>query len=163
LRRTQCDMEHRSVLGDVDLLAREHSVAPSLDACRRGELDQQLHRLRGHRAFRPVEEKAAERYREFREPLRILDKGPAHVRRCAFGLVLAKLGELSVECSSFHGLPRRLSGGDTATIEPDEVTCHRVEPAMSVQPGPELGLAAIRLCLAAWKESLAGPDATWNL
>ena len=42
LRRAQRDVQHGPVLGDVDLLAREHRVAQLLDAGPPGERDQQL-------------------------------------------------------------------------------------------------------------------------
>jgi hypothetical protein len=48
-------VEHRPVLGDVDVLAREHRVAALGDARVRGELQQQRQRLVGDQVLRVVE------------------------------------------------------------------------------------------------------------
>ena len=51
----QRDVEHRSILGDVDVLAREHRVAALGDTRVRGESQQQRHRLVGDEVLGVVE------------------------------------------------------------------------------------------------------------
>ena len=41
-RRAQCDVHHRPVLGDVDVLTGEHRVATGLDASVDGQRQQRL-------------------------------------------------------------------------------------------------------------------------
>ena len=53
-RHAQCDVQHRAVLGDVDVLAAEHGVAALGDPARAGELHEQRHRLVRHPVLRPV-------------------------------------------------------------------------------------------------------------
>ena len=50
-RRAQRDVQHRAVLGDVDLLAAEHGVDALAQARLLGELQQQPHRLVGGSRF----------------------------------------------------------------------------------------------------------------
>ena len=61
VRRPQRDMQHGAVLGDVDLVAGEHRVAPAFDVGCLGQPSEQRHRFTRHRAFRPVEQEAAGR------------------------------------------------------------------------------------------------------
>ena len=53
-------MEHRALLGDVDLLAREHRVAQLLDPGPAGQRDQQRDRLGGEPVLRVVEVEVAD-------------------------------------------------------------------------------------------------------
>ena len=57
-RHPQRDVEHRAVLGDVDLLPGEHRVAPLRDARLFRERDEQPQRLVGDAVLRVVEEEA---------------------------------------------------------------------------------------------------------
>ena len=53
-RHAQRDVQHRAVLGDVDVLAAEHRVAALGDLACAGEPHEQRHRLVGHPVLRPV-------------------------------------------------------------------------------------------------------------
>src|SRR5256885_116081 len=58
--RAQRDVQHRAVLGDVDLLAPEHRVDPVAQPCPLGQLDEESERLRGDALLRVVEEESVE-------------------------------------------------------------------------------------------------------
>ena len=70
-RQPQRDVEHRAVLRDVDVLAREHRVAPLGHAPLLGEGDEQAHRLVGDAVLREVEEEAGRLAGEALRPARI--------------------------------------------------------------------------------------------
>ena len=57
-RGPQRDVQHRALLGDVDLLAAEHRVAPLGHAGVVGQREQQPQGLVGHAVLRVVEEQA---------------------------------------------------------------------------------------------------------
>ena len=57
-RHAQRDVQHRAVLGDVDVLAGEHRVAPRGDARLVRELEEQAQRLVGDAVLRVVEQEA---------------------------------------------------------------------------------------------------------
>ena len=53
-------MEDGSILGDVDLLSREHRVDPFREPHLLGELHEELHGPRGEPIFRVIEEQVVE-------------------------------------------------------------------------------------------------------
>ena len=57
-RHPQRDVQHRTALGDVDPLAREHRVAACSDPCFIRELDEQAHRFVRDPVLRVVEREA---------------------------------------------------------------------------------------------------------
>ena len=76
--RPQCDMQHGAVLGDVDLVAGEHGVAPALHVRRLGERCKQRHGFTRDRAFRPVEQEAAGAERQLGEAAGVFGEGRTH-------------------------------------------------------------------------------------
>ena len=70
-RHPQRDMEHRAVLGHVDVLAREHRVAPVGHTPLLGEGDEQAHRLVGDAVLGVVEEEAGRLAGEALGPARV--------------------------------------------------------------------------------------------
>jgi hypothetical protein len=70
-RRPQCGVQHRTPLGDVDLLAAEHRVPQRLHPGRHGQLAQQAQRLVGHELLGVVEEEVADAEAVPLDPLRV--------------------------------------------------------------------------------------------
>jgi hypothetical protein len=96
LRCPQGDVQHRAVLGDVDVLAAEHRVDAVPQPALLGQRDEEAHRLVGHPVLRVVEPDAG-RLRD--HPL------------AAAGVVgeeLAEVGLLDRGMVRLERLPRRL-------------------------------------------------------
>ena len=51
----QRGVQHRAILGDVDVLARQHGVSPLRHADLLGEVDQGIQDLAGHQVLRQVD------------------------------------------------------------------------------------------------------------
>ncbi len=75
------DVEDGAVLGAVDLLAREHPVAPVEHARLPGQIEEELHRLLGDAVLRVVDEHVGHLEREALEALRVGGEEIAHVHR----------------------------------------------------------------------------------
>ena len=141
----QRGVQHRAVLGDVDLLAGEHGVAPFLDAGGLGRCGKQFHRLLGDRAFRPVEQQIAVDKREFCEPARIVGESGAHIpgrfrlmifERCKPRLERTvchcRTPEISARhhsrafrnCERRRGFPIPASGSAAATLQAGPAAIH---------------------------------------
>src|SRR6266542_4594135 len=103
LRRAQRNVQHRAVLGDVDLLAGEHRVSALRDAALLCELDQQSDCLIGDSVLRVIEVDALGLEHESLAPLRVLREQVAQVD--AVDLVVVVLQRAPGGC-----LPQRCSG-----------------------------------------------------
>ncbi len=79
-RRAQRDVQHRAVLGDVDLLAAEHRVDPRAQPAFLGELDQQRERLVGDAVLRVVEVEARRLGRQALAALRVVGEELAQMQ-----------------------------------------------------------------------------------
>ena len=96
----QRDVQHRSVLGDVDALAAEHRVASPLDVACPGQRHQQRERLVGRAVFRIIDQQVlAEPRRQLRKTVGVFGEQLAHLRRLqrggmgSEGFPLGQLGE----------------------------------------------------------------------
>ena len=87
LRRAQRHVQHRAVLGDVDLLAAEHRVDPLAQARLLGQLQQQLQRLVGDAVLRVVEIDARGLERQALAARRVVGEQSAQMQRLHFAMV----------------------------------------------------------------------------
>ena len=88
LRHPQRHVEDGPVLGDVDVLAAEHRVAPLGDAASAGELDEQPERLVGDAVLRIVQEETGALGDQPLAAIRILGEEVAQVPLPDLGVVL---------------------------------------------------------------------------
>ena len=93
------DMQHRAVLGDVDLLAREHHRAAALDIGRAGEVEQRDDGFGVDAVLGIVEQHAVGRQRQALEALRIGREHLAH-RLCLDAVLVATQGGKGVRDGS---------------------------------------------------------------
>jgi hypothetical protein len=82
------DVQHRALLGDVDLVAGEHPVALLLHPLLTGKRKEKPQRLGGDSMFRIVDEQIGEPLREAIEALRILREERAHLHIAHLFVVL---------------------------------------------------------------------------
>ena len=78
-RQPQRGVQHRAVLGGVDVHAGEHRVAALLEAGGAGQIDQQLQRLAGDPVLAVVDVEVADRQRQFGTPVGVLVEELAEV------------------------------------------------------------------------------------
>ncbi len=112
LGRSQRDMQNGTILGGVDLLAREHGLAALPQVGLLGKLEQEVERLLGDAVLGEIEEDVLELHRKILKSLRLFLEPLTHV--LAFDLLIMglELGvdrQLGEEHTSFPGYGERHS------------------------------------------------------
>ena len=83
-RRTQRHMQHRAILGDVDLVATEHRIDALAQPRLLRQFEQQLDGLRGDAMLRVVEVETDLLERELIRAMRIFGEQRAQMQCCGF-------------------------------------------------------------------------------
>ena len=87
----QRNMEHGSVLGNVDLLSAEHFFCPAGDVAVDRQVAKQFQRLFGDAVLGKIKKEPLEFKREFLEAIRVLREEIAHLGVTRFGVVVFEI------------------------------------------------------------------------